>query len=94
MITQTVRPKDASKQPQGDLYVDQAKSLLAFVSWETCIESLQATLMLVSIPKVDQVSGRWLIVYSKFVKYQWESGKMLPHSTQLLVTWSAASVGI
>lgn len=94
MITRTVRPKDASKQPQGDLYVDQSKSLLALVSWEACIEGLQATLMLVSIPKVDQVSGRWLIVYSKFAKYQSESGKTLPHSTQLLVTWSAASVGI
>ncbi|KAJ3459059.1 hypothetical protein MRS44_015132 [Fusarium solani] len=56
MITQTVRPKDASKQPQGDLYVDQAKSLLAFVSWETCIESLQATLML-QICKISV--GEW-----------------------------------
>lgn len=62
MITRAVRPKNASKHFQGDLYVDQSRSLLALVSWEACIESLQATLMLVRIPKGDQVSGRWLIV--------------------------------
>ncbi|UPK99938.1 hypothetical protein LCI18_010873 [Fusarium solani-melongenae] len=56
MITRTVRPKDASKQPQGDLYVDQVKSLLALASWEACIEGLQATLML-QICKISV--GEW-----------------------------------
>ncbi|RMJ10353.1 hypothetical protein BHE90_003669 [Fusarium euwallaceae] len=58
MISRTIRPEGAPCPLKSGVYANQAQSLLGLVSWEASLEGLQATLMLVGIPKAGRAAHR------------------------------------